>query len=29
MIAYLALKGLSTRAIHKDLTSTLGRDAVA
>jgi hypothetical protein len=29
IIAYLALTGLSARAIHDVLTATLGRDAVA
>jgi hypothetical protein len=28
IVAYLALKGLSPRAIHKDLMDTLGPDAV-
>jgi histone-lysine N-methyltransferase SETMAR len=29
IVAYLALKRLSARAIHEDLTATLGRDAMA
>jgi hypothetical protein len=28
IVAYPPLKGLSARAIHEDLTTTLGRDAV-
>jgi hypothetical protein len=29
IVAYLALKGFSARAIHKDLMATLGRNAMA